>query len=157
MFVIRAFAIGHADALEASFDSPLRDKIIFLWLTVEGVDSQIDDNYRKQQKLIHKIPLSPNVNLFWRTSFFLINDGSVRAHVSIVFDNCFSFTCLNSQRKRYPPSRWLLRPSPSRCATGPWRRRCPPQVLQRLSPPRQGQIDFASSRLRPLREEEAHL
>jgi hypothetical protein len=58
LFVIRAFAIGHADALEASFDSPLRDEIIFLWLTVERVDSQIDDNYRKQQKLIHKIPLS---------------------------------------------------------------------------------------------------
>jgi hypothetical protein len=38
---------------EASFDSPARDEIVFLWLTVEGVDSQIDDNYHKQQKLIH--------------------------------------------------------------------------------------------------------
>ena len=42
------------DVIEASFDSPARDEIISLWLTVEGVDSQIDDHYHKQQKLIHK-------------------------------------------------------------------------------------------------------
>jgi hypothetical protein len=74
------------DVIEASFDSPARDEIISLWLTVEGVDSQIDDNYHKQQKLIHQFPLSPCVNLI----------HLVPAHVNIVFDNCFSFTCPNS-------------------------------------------------------------
>ena len=141
--------------LEASFDSPLRDEIIFLWLTVEGVDSQIDDNYRKQQKLIHKIPLSPNVNLIWQNLFSLINDCLGRAYVKIVFDNC-SFTWSNNQAKRYQPSRWLLRPSPSRRATGPWRRLCFPQALQTLLRPQQALIDFASFRLPPWREEEAH-
>ena len=29
-----------SDVLEASFDSPLRDEIIFLWLSVEGVDNE---------------------------------------------------------------------------------------------------------------------
>jgi hypothetical protein len=53
LFVIRVFAIEHERMFEASFDSPARDEIVFLWLTVEGVDSQIDDNYHKQQKLIH--------------------------------------------------------------------------------------------------------
>jgi hypothetical protein len=66
-----------------------------------------------------------------------------------VFDNCFSSTCPNSQAKRYQPSRQFLRPSRSRRATGPWRRLCPPQALQRLSLPQQAPIDFASSRLRP--------
>ena len=64
------FAIGHeADVLDASFDPPLGDEIIFLWLTVEAVDSWINDNYHKQQKLIHKIPLPPNISLFCEIYF----------------------------------------------------------------------------------------
>ena len=55
LFVFVLFAIGHeADVLDASFDPPLCDEVIFLWLTV---------------KLIHKIPLSPNVNLFCEIYF----------------------------------------------------------------------------------------
>jgi len=42
---------------DASLDPALRDEIIFLWLTVEVVDSWVSDNYYKQQKRIHKIPL----------------------------------------------------------------------------------------------------
>jgi hypothetical protein len=38
MFIIRAFAIEHERMFSASFDSPARDEIIFLWLTVEVVD-----------------------------------------------------------------------------------------------------------------------
>ena len=64
------FAIGHeADVLDASFDPPLCDEVIFLWLTVEGIDSWMNDNHHKQQKLIHKIPLSPNLNLFCEIYF----------------------------------------------------------------------------------------
>lgn len=58
-----------ADVLDASFDPPFRDEVIFLWLTVEGVDSWMKDNYHKQQKLIHKIPPSPNVSLFCEIYF----------------------------------------------------------------------------------------
>jgi hypothetical protein len=50
--------------LDASFDPPFRDEVIFLWLTVEVVNSWMNDQDHKQQKLIHIIPLSPNVSLF---------------------------------------------------------------------------------------------
>jgi len=55
LFVFVLFTIGHeADLLDASFDPPLRDEVIFFWLTV---------------KLIHKILLSPNVSLFCEIYF----------------------------------------------------------------------------------------
>src|SRR5262245_26973036 len=53
----------------------------------------------------------------------------------------------NSQAKRYQPNRYFPRPTPSRCATGPWRRFCPLQELQTLLLSRQVPIDFVFSRL----------
>src|SRR6266516_2708534 len=70
LFVFVLFFIGHeAYVLYASFVPPLCDEVIFLWLTVEGIDSWMNDNHHKQQKLIHKIPLSPNLNLFCEIYF----------------------------------------------------------------------------------------
>ena len=54
---------------EGSFDSPARDEIIFLWLTIEVIESWISANHQKRQKLIHKNSSTPNVSLFCEIYF----------------------------------------------------------------------------------------